>query len=369
MRKALVVASMLLALSTPHFAQQPPLSELQARLEDRVQEWLAAGEWARPMDGYVYAIDLGQLLTYAALRGNERLYDTIRDAVVRDFIRDDPSDPYTRGFVLWRFQKDTLPDASGTAEALQIAKGLWRGSQAFGRMEDRALALLVLRGYARHAYLDQGVWLIRNYFNLGARAFASNSFLVNFDVDLVDEVAAASADDELKEVAANGYDLVRRAVTPAGLLHEMIQPEILTLLPDLDIAIFSPNRVVHLANTCTVAERAALRDREIGARVLRFASERAADLRIYYDAASGEPASDHSAGPATYACLVRLAGALGDASREIFLERLAAQAAAFLEEPYELRLYNAGEFLLTLNAIGGRYLRRNDHHFLLHKSS
>ncbi len=32
---------------------------------------------------------------------------------------------------------------------------------------------------ARHAAEEQGVWMIRNYFNLGTRSFANNSFLVD----------------------------------------------------------------------------------------------------------------------------------------------------------------------------------------------
>jgi hypothetical protein len=355
---SVVVAVITLFFLAPQPVHSQSLTDLETRLEQRVQDWLAAGQWMRP-DGYIYSIDVGQLLIYAALRRNERLYTTLRDFVSEKLIRDDPSDPYTQGFVIWRYRDDTAPDASGATEALRIAQGLWLGSRAFGQVQDNSRALLIFRGYARHAYVDQGVWLIRNYFNLGTRAFATNSFLVNFDVDLLSQVGETGADDELEEVAAKSYDLVSRAVTPVGLLDEIIQPEIITLLPDLNLSVFSPNGVVHLANTCTVAERSVLRDREIGARVLRFASDRAADLKTYYRRDTGEPVSDRRPGPATYACLVRLGVKLGDGSVELFLSRMAQQLMEFLDQPYELRLYNAGEFLLALRyAIDGPSIGR-----------
>ena len=80
--------------------------------------------------------------------------------------------------VPWRSFLQTLRkalDASGTTEALRFAEGLWEGARVFGEPADRELALLVLRAYRRHEYVDQGIWLIRNYFNLQTRAFATNS--------------------------------------------------------------------------------------------------------------------------------------------------------------------------------------------------
>ncbi len=135
----------------------------------------------------------------------------------------------------------------------------------------------------------------------------------------------------------------------------MVQPEIVTLLPDLDLSVFSPNGIVHLANSCTVSERALLRNREIGERVLRFAADRVSDLKTYYKGDTGEAVSDRRPGPATYACLVRLAVKLGDGYLEVFLNRMTEQVREFLDQPYEPRLYNAGELLLALrSSVQGR---------------
>ncbi len=209
MRYGAITAVLVLSFSAPHPARPQTLTDLETRLEQRVQEWLAADQWTRP-DGYIYAVDVGQLLIYAALRENERLYLTLRDFAIRNLIRDDRSDPYTQGFVIWRYSKDVVPDASGVTEALRVAQGLWLGSRAFGQTRDMAQALLILQGYARHAYVDQGVWLIRNYFNLGTRAFATNSFLVNYDVDFVNQIGEAVANDDLKHVGVLSYELIKR---------------------------------------------------------------------------------------------------------------------------------------------------------------
>ena len=151
----------------------------KAELHRLTRARVEAGMLART-DGYVYAVDVALLMIFAAGESDEVMYATLRDFALEHLVVDDGDDPYTRGFVLWRYCDGVAPDASGTTEALRIAEGLWRGSKAFGFDADRETALLVLDGYARHAAEEQGVWMIRNYFNLGTRSFANNSYLVDY---------------------------------------------------------------------------------------------------------------------------------------------------------------------------------------------
>jgi len=72
---------------------------LRQQVEVRVLEWVERDEMARS-DGYVYTVEVGELLAYAARARNEQLYLRLRAFAVQNLIRDDPSDPYTRGFVL-----------------------------------------------------------------------------------------------------------------------------------------------------------------------------------------------------------------------------------------------------------------------------
>jgi hypothetical protein len=328
------------------------LQNLHNRIYEQAQVLIAQGQGARP-DGYVYTVDLSQFLAYAALKKDRRLYAPLRNFAVRHLIVDNSSDPYTRGFVLWRYREGSSPDASGTTEALRLAQSLWLGSQVFGDRTDRERAVLLLQGYIRHAHTDNGVWLIRNYFNLKTRTFATNSFLVGYDPDFLGEVAQATGDTILQKAAQQSYAIVRRAVAPSGLLYDIIQPEVLTLVPELkNLVIFSPNDVVKLANTCTVAERTVVEAPKIGQRVLRFALERLPELSTYYYGRTGEPVIERDASAPTYACLVRLATKLKDQKAlNAFLNPFVIHAEFVSQNPKKTSLYTINEVLLALQSV------------------
>ncbi len=328
------------------------LQKLETRLYQQLQTLIAQKQGAR-QDGYVYTVDLSQILMYAALKKDRRLYSPLRDFAIKNLIIDKQSDPYTRGFVLWRYQPGNPPDASGTTEALRLAESLWLGSQVFGDGSDRDRAILLLKGYARHAHTDHQVWLIRNYFNLQTRAFATNSFLVGYDPDLLQDVGEATGDVTLQAVAQKSYSIVRQAVTPSGLLYDIVQPEVLTLVPDLKyLVLFSPNDVVKLANTCTVAERATRGAPQIGQKVIRFAMERLPKLATYYYGRTGESVLRQPAEVATYACLVRLAIKLKDQTAlNAFLEPFITHAQAVTQNTEEFSLYTVIEALLALQSV------------------
>lgn len=324
------------------------LEALRARLSAQVHGWVRAGEMARP-DGFVYGVDVGQLVIHAARARDVALYDELTRFVREHLIMDGEK---TRGMVRWRWRADARPDASGTTEALRVAQGLWLGAEAFSRPADRELALLVLGAYAGHAKVDQGIWFIANYYNFWSQAFATNSYLVDYDPDFVAEVATATGDARLAEVAAKSRELVTRAVSDVGLLYDLIQPEIVTLMPWYDRVVFSPNDVVQLANACTVAERSAGVLPEVARGVLAFAVARSGRLRLAYYGRDGSPASDQFAGAETLACLTRLAVWVGDAgARRLMQERFASLAAVYARQPNEPRLYMMGELLLALDAV------------------
>ena len=264
-------------------------------------------------DGYVYTIDAGQMLICAALAGDERAYrELARGHCVNHLINADPKDEYAWGYVGWRYREGEPIDASGTTEALRVARGLWIGAGKFSRPEDAETARRVLKGYAHHATTDQGVWIIRNYFNYKTRSFATNSFLVDYDPDFVDEVAKKTLDQELIATAANSLRLIRAAVTPCGLLYDLVQPDLKTLYPLLDVYTFSPNDVVGLSGCGTTALGVTRGEPQIGIRIVQFATERFADLRRYYYGRTGEPVNSSSAASFEYTTLARLAAQLGD---------------------------------------------------------
>ena len=327
------------------------VAELEGRLAERVRTWIGDGQLAR-QDGFVYAVDIGQLLIWSAEAEDAELYDALRPTV-DTLILQNPDDVTTHGFVAWRLQDGEPPDASGTTEALRVAEGLWRGSAAFNRPADRELAHLVLTGYARHVAVDNGVWFVRNYFNLGTRTFATNSFLVDYGPDLLAEVASSStqeAREELAEVAARSYALLDRARAPSGLVYAIIQPEVATLM-DTSLLVYSPNDVVQLSNSATAALSGVRGEPHVGLGVLGFATSRLPRLDTAYYGRTGEIANRRRPGLETWAVLTRLAVALGDGpSLAKLMPRLVGATEAFLRAEPEPRLYVASELLLGLRA-------------------
>lgn len=349
MRTVLAVA--LLAALAGCGRSAPVEADAVARLESRyaaaLRGWLASDGLARD-DGWTKTVEIGQLLAWAASAGDRALYDALHPHALAT-IRDDPSEPFTRGFVAWRIRPDTPFDASGTTEALRIAEGLWRGAAAFDRPDDRARARTILAGYARHAGVDQGIWMIRNYYNFATGGFATNSYLVDYDPDFLAEVAAATDDAELHALAERSVERVRTAVAPSGLIYDLVQPEVLTLMPDAAIVAFSPNDIVQVSNALAVAERVARGAPAVARRCLAFARRRVARLRTYYLGRTGEPHGRDRPGLAASCAAVRLAARLGDdAAMSVFLRRLMPDAAAWVDAPSQPRAWIASEVLSAL---------------------
>jgi len=349
---AVVVASLVVGACGQDNPDEPEgARETKAELHALARARVEAGMLART-DGYVYAVDVALLMIFAAGEGDEPMYAALRDFAREHLVLDDPDDAYTRGFVVWRFCEGNPPDASGTTEALRIAEGLWRGAEAFGSADDRETALLVLDGYARHAAEEQGVWMIRNYFNLGTRSFANNSFLVDYAPDFVAEVADATGRDDLAELAAHSYALIERARAPIGLLYTMVQPEVATLLDDERMVIFSPNDAIQVSNTANVAFSAVRGLPELGRDVVDFSHERMPNLRGTYYGRTGEVARDKRPGIEAWASLVRLAVALDDDDAlRAFYPFLVSNAGRQWRIPKDAWLYVSAELLLGLQAI------------------
>jgi len=329
-------------------ALQRQVETADARVRETISLVRNVNELARA-DGYVYTVDVAQLLTHAALRRDSALYQMLRSYAVAELIQNSASDPYVRGFVAWRRKQGSPLDAS-TTEGLRIAEGLWTGAEVFGDTAGRSLAVLIVRGYLRHAYEDQGTWLIRNNFNFQTRSFATNSFLVDYDPDFLATVAEVTKDTAIATGARNSYQLVERAITKAGLIHEMIQPEILTVLPLLESPIFSPNDVVSTLNSCTVAERVVRGRTDIARRVLRYFVKHDRENAAYYYGRSGDAVRENDMSVAPLACLTRLAIKLGDRSaRDLFLPHLVDEVFRRLKVFGKMDLFASTEVLTAFN--------------------
>lgn len=322
--------------------------EILARLRKHLDDWIDANKLARD-NGYIYGVDIGQALVYAAQANDRALYDKVRP-IVDHLVIDNRSDRYTQGFLRWRWRPGEAVDASGTAEALWVARGLWLGAKAFGRSYDRHLALRLIDGYERHEFTEAGTWYVRNYFNFGTRSFATNSYTVNYMPDFLDEVAADTGDAKLVELARKSRQLLLASISPGGMVNSIVQPEVATIFPDLNLTVFSPNGIVSLFETCGVVEMIAAGNPAVAARLLEIVDEEG--HYEYYNAADGKP---YPAAAVTFfpsTCLLRLALILR--KQRLIQQELpffVQVARAWASDPQPPRLFTAGQLLMTLAAL------------------
>ncbi len=296
-----VVLVVLLAFAATGSARADALE----RAYTAVVRQMAQGIGPLRADGYVWAYDAAQLLRFAAVDRDLTRYLGLREAIVKRFVIDDPSDPQARDDVAWRVREGAPPEASGTTEALALADALVTGARAFHRADDAALARRLSDAYMRHAITERGVWYIRNYYNFTTHAYATNSFLVDYLPDVLGATGDTSGE-------ARTDALLDRAIGPVGLFYELVQPEIDTAFPGAGLAFFSPNAVSSITNACNVALYAVDGRPAIARRVLAFGVRHAANLRRFYDVRNGRVLSAENAGTPAFACLTRLAVRLGD---------------------------------------------------------
>jgi len=334
---------------TPAPPAGPELAAAARALDAALRAQLARGGLARA-DGYVYGLDVAALLLYAAERRDAELYDQVLP-LAQKLVRQDPDDPYTAGFVLVRSKDGARPAESGAAEALWMARALWQGAEAFGR--DRDLALLVLGGYTRHTYELQGMWLARRGFSFAERSFANWSTLRAYQPDFLARAERAVGRVEWRGFASRSYAVLERAATPSRLLLPVIQPEVGATFPGAGVDLYAPNGVASLEDSCLGAEGAVRGRGALGGGLLDFvlAAARGGRLQGLYSIDDGAAVGAAPLSGAGYACLTRLAAALGRSDALALLDpRLTAEMTALARSRSPLAA--AGPLLLAAAARG-----------------
>lgn len=335
-------------VATPPVADlpAPPAYQNAARALDAAVRQRLRGRGAARADGYLYGMDVAPLLLYAALAGDGALYGELLPLAQQLIVLGD-DDPYARGFVLRRAKGGAKPEASSATAAMWMARALWAGARAFQRDADRDLARTVLDGYAKHAYELQGVWLVRSTFDFATRAFAGLSVPADYHVDFLAETEAAVGRATWKGFAERASALLERTRAPSGLLYPVIQPEVGATYPGLGVEVYAPNGIAAVADSCAGAE-GALRGQPMLARgVLDHAvahGGRGGRLPAFAGADDGKSRGDAPLAPEGYACLARIAAALGDRPA---LEGLDARLTGAMQEARQGALAPAGPLLLA----------------------
>lgn len=340
--------------ATPVAVDEDAFRAAAQRLDGEVRRWVDSG--VARADGYTYALDVAPLLLHAAQRKDAELYARLYEAALPLVVTGDDA---TAGFVLWRVKAGADPEVSGATEALWLARALWAGHRLLRRPDDRALALRIVDGYARHARGEQGAWHVAKYYAFGTRSLASLSLLPNYHPDFLEEVEPL-AGARAKGLARRSYALLQRAVTPSRLMVPLIQPALNDVLPGINVNLYAPNGLVSLEDSCAAAEGALRGVPQLAKNVLEFAAkpdrrDTNGRLYAYFHRRDGRPLGEQGLSSTGYACLARVAAATRN--RAILAALKPALAGDMLSladasPPQPAPLYGAGPLLLAADALG-----------------
>lgn len=283
-------------------------------------------------DGWAYAIDVGNLMVYAAHSGDLGMFKQFSQQVEQRYLVTRSNDPNALYTIAWRYQPGRPVEASGTTETLRMVEAYWVAGQRWNNGYYRRLAYLMALAYMRHQTSDQygENWYIRNYYNYGTQGYATNSFLVDYDPDVLRQVADYTHDTYLRAAADKAAQFVTAAQIDNGLFQEMYQPELSTLYKDM--LYFSPNGIIQLIDSLEAAlglsqiyAPAAAQKTYQFAKAQYLASGIGHVSNQYYEDGTPLPKGQGAeGGPAVYAYIARIGDRLGDTAfaRRLLTEQL-----------------------------------------------
>ena len=327
----------------------PAMHDAAAKLDASMRASLKGG--AARKDHWLYAADIAPLLLYAAQRKDLTLYAALLPSAQK-LILNSKDDPYAQGFVPVRVKDGAKPEASDAGAMVLMARALWAGAEAFNREDDRASALMILDGYARHAYEMQGVWLVRHAFDFSSRTFSSGSLITDYQGDFLVQAERTSGSGDWRGFGARSQALVAQAARAAHLLRPLVQPEIAATWPGAGVGTaVAPNNLTPLEDSCLGAEGVVASNPDLGRATLAFAATQAATgaLKAFYNVVTGAPGGEAPLPASGLACLERLAAELNEGNATAVLD---ARFTSALRAAKGGELSNAGMLLLAAQARG-----------------
>lgn len=219
--------------------------------------------------GEAYAVDAALFLLYAVESGNRTLFDALLPPFKKAFFVPFGTGARKSITVGWKRRGQEPPDASGTTETMLSAKALWLAGVLWKNESLREESLSLIRGYLAHESGKEKSWQIRNYYNYGTRAFATNSYALGYFPDFLFEVARSGLLPEASEAAARSLRFLRNASLPNGLFSSSFDPELRTLFPEAEFSFhFSPDFRIKPGDSAFIALEMAESDPSIPRRTL-----------------------------------------------------------------------------------------------------
>ncbi|MGC4074602.1 MAG: hypothetical protein QM760_19295 [Nibricoccus sp.] len=274
---------------------------------------------------YVYTVEVAQAMEHFAAARLLEPYLKLREFAVKHLIVFyDPKESYTKGFVIWRCVPVRRPTRRGRPRCCGSPGALWRGADAFGRTEDRAVAVTIVEG-VRPAPDGAGGRLDDQQL-LRVRVQELRDELVRHrlrhrlppgGVRLAPGEAGRGRPGQAVQGdwPTTAGEWMRQTPSPCGLLYDLVQPELKTMYWGLDVCFFSPNDVIQTNNACTTAMTVARDVPEVAKGVLSFLLRRvqqSGGIHRYFYGRNGEPVNKMKLGPAEMMSAAMLAAKLND---------------------------------------------------------
>lgn len=239
-------------------------------------------------DGYCYAVDMGNLLIYAAKTKDRQLFDLLLSIIKNYFIQTATTDDNALYTVVWRIKNGVSPDASGTTETLRVLEGVWLGYKNWPEEDLKNLAHKIALAYAKHQVTDPfGFWYICNYYNYQTRGYATNTYTIDYNPDLLFEIGTFLKDSTILSVAEKSRRFVLEAQIPSGLFHNNYDHEMRTIYPG--ICHFSPNNIIKPGDSAEIALTIAAGSPQEASKTLNFIKTHWPDIKGAYYANTEEP--------------------------------------------------------------------------------
>jgi hypothetical protein len=106
-------------------------------------------------DGWAYAVDVGNIMVYAARRGDIKLFNSLSDLVKKHYVVMESDDSHALYTVAWRARLDRPAEASGTTETLRMVEAYWLAGERWNNEYYRRLAYVMSKAYAEHQWSDE----------------------------------------------------------------------------------------------------------------------------------------------------------------------------------------------------------------------
>jgi hypothetical protein len=270
--------------SLESFTRKGDLEEIQQMMHRARGRFLQRVSNTLPyrFNGYAYAIDLGNILRFAAATNDRQLFDSAYAAVMKYYLMKETGDAKADYTLLWRTKPGQFRDASGSAETINAAEGFWRGYERWNDLDLKSLAQRMAIAYLGHgSWTDDGRFYVKNYYNYVTKTYSENTWLLNQMPHVLLRIGRGCKDTNMVNYAIGMAKFLRNGIVFPGISKEMYDPGIGTVIPG-QTGYYAPDGFYAFLSTVDVNKGLLPFYPKLAPRFIDWVSEHLNDLRGIY---------------------------------------------------------------------------------------